>query len=42
VVVITAGGQITKGQSRDELVRINGEIIKEIISEIWKYVFMLN
>lgn len=34
VVVITAGAQLAKGQNRDDLVRINSGIIREIIREV--------
>jgi L-lactate dehydrogenase len=34
IVVITAGAQLAKGQNRDDLVRINSGIIREIIREV--------
>lgn len=34
IVVITAGAQLTKGQTRDDLVRANSVIIRQIIAEI--------
>lgn len=34
IVVITAGAQLAKGQSRDDLVRINSAIIRDIIREV--------
>lgn len=34
VVVITAGAQLAKGQNRDDLVRINSGIVREIIREV--------
>jgi L-lactate dehydrogenase len=37
IVVITAGAQLQKGQSRDELVRINCVIMREIIREVERY-----
>ncbi len=37
IVVITAGAQLTKGQTRDDLVRINSEIIREIIANVERY-----
>jgi L-lactate dehydrogenase len=37
VVVITAGAQIQKGQSRDAIVGINADLIKPIIGEVERY-----
>lgn len=37
IVVITAGAQLQKGQSRDDLVRINCVILREIIHEVERY-----
>jgi len=34
IVVITAGAQLAKGQTRDDLVRVNSGIIRSIITEI--------
>ncbi|SFN23975.1 L-lactate dehydrogenase [Formivibrio citricus] len=37
IVVITAGAQLTQGQTRDDLVRANSVIIREIIAEVERY-----
>ncbi|MDP5240665.1 L-lactate dehydrogenase [Uliginosibacterium sp. 31-16] len=37
IVVITAGAQLQQGQSRDDLVRINCVILREIIAEVERY-----
>jgi L-lactate dehydrogenase len=37
VVVITAGAQLQKGQSRDVLVQVNSRVIRDIIGEIERY-----
>lgn len=37
IVVITAGAQLAKGQTRDDLVRINSQIIRQIIGEVERY-----
>lgn len=37
IVIITAGAQLTKGQTRDDLVRANSVIIREIIAEVERY-----
>lgn len=37
VVVITAGAQIQKGQSRDAIVRVNAVLIRQIIAEVERY-----
>lgn len=37
IVVITAGAQLQHGQSRDDLVRINSTIMREIIVEVERY-----
>jgi L-lactate dehydrogenase len=37
VVVITAGAQIQKGQSRDAIVRVNAGLIREIIAKVEHY-----
>ena len=37
VVVVTAGAQLQKGQSRDALVQANSRIIKDIVAEIERY-----
>lgn len=37
VVVITAGAQIRKGQNRDDIVRVNAVLIREIIARVERY-----
>jgi len=37
IVVITAGAQIKPGQTRDALVQINAQVIREIIAEVETY-----
>lgn len=37
IVVITAGAQLQQGQSRDDLVRINCTILRQIIAEVERY-----
>lgn len=37
VVVITAGAQIRKGQTRDDIVGINAVLIRQIIAEVERY-----
>lgn len=37
IVVITAGAQLQKGQTRDDLVRVNSQIIRQIIAEVERY-----
>ena len=37
VVVVTAGAQLQKGQSRDTLVRVNSRVIQDIVGEIERY-----
>lgn len=37
IVVITAGAQLQKGQTRDDLVRVNTQVMCQIISEVEAY-----
>lgn len=37
IVVITAGAQLAKGQTRDDLVRINSQIIRQIIGDVERH-----
>lgn len=37
IIVITAGAQLQQGQSRDDLVRINCVIMRQIITEVERY-----
>ena len=37
VVVITAGAQIRKGQSRDDIVRVNAVLIRQIIAQVERH-----
>lgn len=37
IVVITAGAQVQRGQSRDDLVRINSAILRDIIQQVERY-----
>ncbi|MEN3109884.1 malate dehydrogenase [Uliginosibacterium paludis] len=37
IVVITAGAQLQQGQTRDDLVRVNSAILREIIQQVERY-----